>query len=148
MKVLVTGAGGFSGRHLLRYLSGQASVQLHCTSLTSRAGNNWPACDLSNEDAAARLIEQVMPDELYHLAGARTNDYQIDYRANVLSKRNLLESLARTRPQCKVLLIGSSAEYGFVSEEDNPVNEDYPLAPASNYGLTKIYQTYLMKFYA
>jgi GDP-4-dehydro-6-deoxy-D-mannose reductase len=46
-----------------------------------------------------------------------------------------------------VLLIGSSAEYGAVPEEDNPVKEDHPLAPMSVYGLTKVYQTYLMRFY-
>jgi GDP-4-dehydro-6-deoxy-D-mannose reductase len=44
-------------------------------------------------------------------------------------------------------LIGSSAEYGLITEEDNPVREDHPLNPVSIYGLTKVYQTHLMKFY-
>jgi GDP-4-dehydro-6-deoxy-D-mannose reductase len=44
-------------------------------------------------------------------------------------------------------LIGSAAEYGLVKEEDNPVKEDQPLNPVSIYGLTKAYQTHLMKFY-
>ena len=43
--------------------------------------------------------------------------------------------------------MGSAAEYGFIKEEDNPVKEDHPLNPVSIYGLTKVYQTHLMKFY-
>jgi GDP-4-dehydro-6-deoxy-D-mannose reductase len=147
MRVLVTGAGGFSGRHLVTYLVSNHSGDIYCTSPTSKAGKNWFSCDLTEREAVSRLIEQVAPDQIYHLAGLNSNDLDADYRVNVLSARNILETISETQRQCRVLFIGSSAEYGFVPEKDNPVKEDHALAPMSVYGLTKVYQTYLMKFY-
>jgi len=147
MTILVTGAGGFSGRHLIRYLAESSSAEIHCTSLTARAEKNWFACDLTKKKATAALIEQITPRQIYHLAGVNSGDYHTDYRVNVLGTYNILESLAKTRSKCRILVVGSSAEYGFVAEEDNPVREDHPLTPMSVYGLTKVYQTYLMKCY-
>ena len=147
MKVLVTGAGGFSGRHLIQYLASNSSAQIYRTSLTPRNESNWLACDLTKNKETSALIAQVGPDQIYHLAGVRTNEYQTDYNVNVLSTLNLLEYIAQTKSPCRVLIVGSSAEYGFVAENDNPVSEDHPLVPMSVYGLTKVFQTCLMKFY-
>jgi GDP-4-dehydro-6-deoxy-D-mannose reductase len=148
MRILVTGAGGFSGRHLIQYLAGVPSTEIYCTSATPRTEKHWLFCDLAQKRAASKLIEQIMPHQIYHLAGLNSDDYRANYRVNVLSTRNILETIARTRSPCRVLLIGSSAEYGLVPETDNPVSEEHPLSPLSVYGLTKVYQTYLMKFYS
>lgn len=147
MKVLVTGASGFSGRHMIQYLANDPSAKIYCTSLTMKNDRNWFACDLTKGKETAELVARVAPDQIYHLAGVRSNDYRNDYSVNVLSTFNLLESVAKIEPACRVLLVGSSAEYGLVAEGGNPVKEDRPLAPMSIYGLTKAYQTYLMKFY-
>jgi GDP-4-dehydro-6-deoxy-D-mannose reductase len=79
--------------------------------------------------------------------GSFNNDYDIDYRVNVLSTKNLLDTCLKLNLKCRILLIGSSAEYGIVTEKDNPVREDHPLSPVSIYGLTKSYQTHLMQYY-
>ncbi len=147
MKVLVTGAGSFSGRHLLEYLAQNSSAEIHCTSLTRRADRLWLFYDLARGEHVSELIERVVPDQIYHLVGANTGDYQTDYQANVQTTRNILDSIARMKLRCRIFLVGSSAEYGMVEEKDNPVDEHHALAPMSNYGLTKVYQTYLMKFY-
>jgi nucleoside-diphosphate-sugar epimerase len=147
MKVLVTGAGGFSGRHLISYLSADLSVKIYCASVTPRCETGWLFCDMTQKKAVSDLVRQVMPDQIYHLAGLNTGDYDSDYRVNLLSTKNLLEAIVEGKSPCRILLVGSSAEYGFVPEEDNPVKEDHALAPMSVYGLTKVYQTYLMKFY-
>jgi nucleoside-diphosphate-sugar epimerase len=147
MKVLVTGAGGFSGRHLISHLSADLSVRIFCATVTPRCETGWLFCDMTQKKAVSDLIRQVMPDQIYHLAGLNTGDYDSDYRVNVLSTKNLLEAIVEGKRPCRMLLVGSSAEYGFVSEGDNPVKEDHALAPMSVYGLTKVYQTYLMKFY-
>src|ERR1700730_17650 len=97
MKVLVTGAGGFSGRHLIQYLAGNPSAEIISTSLTHRDESNWLACDLTNRKETAALIAHVAPDQIYHLAGVRSNDYQTDFSVNVLSTLNLLESITTTK---------------------------------------------------
>ncbi len=147
MKVLITGAGGFSGRHLLEHLAQNSAVEIHCTSLTPRVDRPWLFYDLARSEHVSELIERIVPDQIYHLVGANTGDYQTDYQTNVHTTRNILDSIARMKLRCRVFLVGSSAEYGIVDEKDNPVDEDHALTPMSNYGLTKVYQTYLMKFY-
>jgi nucleoside-diphosphate-sugar epimerase len=81
------------------------------------------------------------------LAGSYSNEYDVDYRVNVLTTKNLIDNCLRLNLKYRILLIGSSAEYGLVSEKDNPVNEDHLLRPVSIYSLTKVYQTHLMNFY-
>ncbi len=147
MRVLVTGAGGFSGRHLLEYLAQNSSAEIHCTSLARRVDRQWLFYDLARSEHVSELIERVLPDQIYHLVGANTDNYQTDYQTNVQTTRNILDSIARIKLRCRVFLVGSSAEYGIVDEKDNPVDEDHALTPMSDYGLTKVYQTYLMKFY-
>jgi GDP-4-dehydro-6-deoxy-D-mannose reductase len=104
-------------------------------------------CDLTSSTAAYRLLKEVKPDQIYHLAGSFTQKYEIDYPVNAASTRNILEGLLRLELQTRVLLVGSAAEYGAVRPEDNPVRETQPLNPLSVYGLTKVFQTYLMSYY-
>src|SRR4051794_30221325 len=117
MRVVVTGAGGFSGRHLVEYLKQDASRQIYCTSLTQRTDNCCRSCDLTDPTATKQLIEDLAPDQIYHLAGINSNEYEAAYRANVLTTRNLLEAIAAVKSKCRVLLVGSSAEYGLVEAE-------------------------------
>lgn len=147
MRILVTGANGFSARHLIGHLSEQGCGEVYCAGLRPTRDANFFQCDLTRENKVAELIARAEPDQIYHLAGTFTNDYQTDYAANVLCSRNLLETVRRTRRRCRVLLVGSCAEYGLVAAEDNPVKEEHQLLPVSIYGLTKVYQTYLAKFY-
>lgn len=146
MKVLITGANGFTGSHLVRYLHQKSDLKLYGVSRSKKQESDY-ICDLTDYESVNHLIQEIKPDQIYHLAGSFSNDYQIDYANNVLSSKNILDSLIENKLACRVLLIGSAAEYGFIKEEDNPVKEDHPLNPVSIYGLTKVYQTHLMKFY-
>lgn len=146
MKVLITGANGFTGTYLVKYLQQHSGLRLYCLTRSENQGYDY-ACDLTNYESVNRLIQKIRPDQIYHLAGSFTNDYQTDYGNNVLSSKNILDSIIENKLACRVLLVGSSSEYGFVKDQDNPIKEDYPLNPVSIYGLTKVYQTSLMKFY-
>ena len=146
MKILITGANGFTGSHLVKYLQQNSDLKLCCVSRNKTQDHDY-VCDLTDYDSVNSLIQEIQPDQIYHLAGSFTNDYQVDYANNVLSSKNILDSIIQNKLTCRVLLMGSAAEYGFIKEEDNPVKEDHPLNPVSIYGLTKVYQTHLMKFY-
>lgn len=124
-KVLITGANGFTGRQLVTLLSADAS--LHVFSSGS--------------------VAVLKPDEMYHLRGSYTNDYDTDYTSNVLSTKNILDAIRAAKLTTRVLLIGSSAEYGFPLSEDKGVSEEHPLRPVSIYGLMKLFQTELMGTY-
>lgn len=147
MRVLITGASGFSAKHLVPILSTRDSLQLIFSDKHGNNAENWFPCDLTDFDSVFSIIAKIKPAQIYHLAGCFSNNYEDDYEANVLSTKNILDSIVKLKHECRVLLVGSSAEYGNVSESDNPVKEDHPLNPVSIYGLTKVYQTHLMKFY-
>ena len=146
IKVLITGANGFAGSHLVKRLQQNPELRICCIN-RNKAYDESYVCELTNYESVSDLIQETQPDQIYHLAGSFSNDYDIDYANNVLATKNILDTLLKHRVSCRVLLIGSAAEYGLVKEEDNPVNEDQPLNPVSIYGLTKVYQTHLMNFY-
>lgn len=124
-KILVTNAFGFTGRHLAASLS----------------------CDPSLRVFTSGRIEEVKPDYLYHLEGSFTNDFETDYASNVASTQKLLETIRGAKLKTRVLLIGSSAEYGFPLSPNKAVPEDHPCNPVSIYGLMKLFQTELMGTY-
>lgn len=137
MRVLITGSNGFTAVHLIELLSKQSDIQIFRTDLAD--------CDLAHYSDVEKLISSAKPHQIYHLAGSFTNTYEKDYKSNVVSTKNLLDSLIALRNPCRVLLIGSAAEYGI--PEINPILEEAPLKPVSIYGLTKAFQTLLMQHY-
>lgn len=147
MRVLITGACGFSARHLIKLIAAEPGYQLYLTDRDSGGYENILNCDLRKELQIEELIFKIRPERIYNLAGSYTNNYDLDYSVNVLGTKNILDALLKLKIACRVLLIGSAAEYGFINVRDNPINEDYPLQPARIHGLTKAYQTYLMNFY-
>jgi GDP-4-dehydro-6-deoxy-D-mannose reductase len=147
MRVLVTGARGFTGRRLVQRLKNDSSVAIFGADMTEAPEENCRACDLMDRESVSRMLRSIAPDQIYHLAGTFTNDYEADYRANVLTTKNLLDEIAASHPKCRILLVGSAAEYGAVQKSDNPVKETHPLRPVSVYGLTKVYQSHLMGLY-
>lgn len=144
MKILITGANGFTGKQMVSFLSNGGNELI----LTDKANVPKPyCCDLTNYTSTRSLLKKTSPAQLYHFSGTFTNDYEQDYKANVLTTKNILDSILELKLKTRVLLIGSSGEYGIVKEEDNPVSENHPLNPVSVYGLTKVYQTMLMNLY-
>jgi len=147
MRILVTGAAGFLGRALVNRLKARGDTELHVTDLRQPQAGVFHSCDLLDRAAVARLLEEVAPGLVYHLAGTFTNEYGPDFRSNVDATRHVLEGVRQRGRPVRVMLIGSAAEYGCVRPEENPVREDHALAPVSIYGWTKACQTLLMQYY-
>jgi len=143
MKVLIAGANGFSALYLKELLAKKDGVEL----ILSDTRGDLRICDFTDFSAVLDLINETCPDQIYNLIGGFSNNYESDYRCNVLPARNIFESIAQAGLKCRVLLVGSCAEYGKVSETDNPIRESHPLNPISIYGLTKVFQTHLMHYY-
>ena len=141
--ILITGGSGFLGRHLLERLLAESSSGLEAVVLGRSLPVGWPTgrfrrCDLEDPGQLARTVIEVAPTTVYHLAGrtppAVAEDY---YRQNLLATVRLLDALRAPGRPCRVVLVGSAAEFGPVPIEDLPVGEDYPCRPADPYGLSK-----------
>jgi len=142
MRALVTGAGGFCGRHLLGYLQ-SLGVEVHTLGPRVVSPNHHQILDLMNVAGLAEAVTASRPDYVFHLAGVTiAKEYDSYYRINTVYAASLLLALEITRlDHVPVLLTGTSAEYGLMSDGDLPISEDAPATPYSHYGISKLAQT-------
>lgn len=123
--VLVTGAGGFAGGHLIALLGGRARPS---------------AADVTAPAALREELRKVRPAAVVHLAalasvgeswGAASGLWQV----NTLGTVNVLDAVASERPRARVLAVSSGEVYGDTG--DRPADEARPLAPLSPYAASK-----------
>lgn len=140
MRVLVTGANGFLGRHLVEALaaSGATPIALSLESRGLPEGIEFIAGDIRDGAALGDLVRRLEPDAVVHLAalshvGASWREIPSYYAVNVEGSENVFRAAAGRR----VLFTSSAEVYGVVPESDQPIGEDRPLAPRSPYALTK-----------
>jgi GDP-4-dehydro-6-deoxy-D-mannose reductase len=159
MRVLITGAGGFAGRHLASYCAEQGAtvVGLGRTPQAEAALpdvlSDYVEVDLEDAAAAAAAIRAAAPERVFHLAAVASvtsslTDPGAVLRTNVFSTLNLLEAVTRHAPDASVLVTGSGQEYGAVPVERLPVDEDEPLRPLNPYAVSKASAGLLAGFYA
>jgi GDP-4-dehydro-6-deoxy-D-mannose reductase len=160
VRLLVTGAGGFVGGHLVDFLHAEhPGVETHGVVLP-HGGVSWRAAagarvveaDLTEPAAAAAVVEEVRPDAILHLAGQSSVhlswlDPAGTLRANVLGIVHLLDAVRSRGLRPPVLVVGSAEEYGPVGPEEMPIREETPLRPASPYAVSKVAQGALALLY-
>jgi GDP-4-dehydro-6-deoxy-D-mannose reductase len=128
-RALVTGAGGFVGSHLVRDL-------LEDGFEVTAAGRSEG--DVTDPQAMRELAGEARPTHVFHLAGIREGSLEELLRINLGGTVNVLEAIAAEAPRARVLVVGSAAEYGETTHE--PVDEDHPLQPRTDYGIAKAAQ--------
>ncbi|MHA6632085.1 NAD-dependent epimerase/dehydratase family protein [Pseudonocardia sichuanensis] len=116
-RVLVTGARGFIGRHLVDRLV-TAGVEVHATTRSApprQTGVRWSQVDLSDPEATAEVVGRSQPDVIVHLAsraeGGRGLELAVPMiHANLLSAVNVMIAGAAV-PGCRLVLTGSAEEH-------------------------------------
>lgn len=104
-----------------------------------RLGPDIKACDLLDAESTRKLVAGCRPDLVFHLAGtARPLDPDSLWRAHVTATINLLEALRHATGRVRVVVSGSSAEYG---PARRLVTEKTPPDPVTDYGRSKHCQT-------
>jgi nucleoside-diphosphate-sugar epimerase len=145
---LVTGATGGLGAIFAKWLRDNRSEQVWRSGRRQLADSDYHACDLTDANATRGLIAKLRPRAIFHMAGEFTSSFDAGYSVNVLGARHIIEALIAEKIEARVVLLGSAAEYGVVSGDDNPIGEDRVLRPVSAYGVTKAWQTQLGFYFA
>lgn len=136
MKVLVTGADGFVGKHLVKALRARGDRVEECDGPEGAAG-----LEVTSPAAVRARFEQFRPEGVVHLAGVSSVAWSHQnaaetVRVNVLGTANVLEAVRMLSPAARVLLVGSGEEYGKLVP-GIPARESSPLAPLSPYAASK-----------
>jgi GDP-4-dehydro-6-deoxy-D-mannose reductase len=140
VRVVITGASGFAGRHLRALCADQDVTGL------SRA-----VCDLRDAAATRAAIAAAQPDVVYHLAarahvGESWRDPAGTLQDNVAMTFHVLEAVRTEAPGATVVAVASGEVYG--TPERLPIDESAPLRPQNPYAVSKAAADLLAGFYA
>ena len=137
MKLLVTGASGFTGRHFV--------------ARARACGHDVVALQANLNDLAALTVELAgaAPQAVLHLAAISFvghQDARAFYDVNVIGTLNLLDALAAlAQPPRLVLLASSATVYGNCTESN--ITEAQPPAPVNHYSMSKFAMEHLARRY-
>jgi dTDP-glucose 4,6-dehydratase len=151
-RVLVTGAGGFIGSHLVEHLVGEGAAVTALIRYDSRGDTgNLEFCspeirasirlcpgDLRDPDAVLEAAQGA--DFIFHLGALIAIPYSYRHprdvvETNVLGSLNVFEAARKTGPG-RVVHISTSEVYG--TARTVPISEDHPLQGQSPYSASKI----------
>lgn len=153
-RVLITGANGFTGRHLVERLARDGhelfSLPHHGNEVSSPLVSRTWVADLRDLPALTVIMAELRPERVVHLAAIANvahGDVSDLYSSNIVGTRNLLHALATSGSIPAAVLIASSANiYG--NRREGVLSEDMAPAPANDYGVTKVACELLAQVYS
>jgi len=149
--VVVTGAAGFVGSHLLELLEAElpdgasniiAWLRPDTEPLLTGSRVIWHAVELHDREAVAAAIEAFTPAEIYHLAGVphvgdSWSHVHETFAGNVLGTHHLFDGLRRANLKPRVLIASTAFVYAPL---DRAITETDTVRPNSPYGTSKLAQ--------
>lgn len=150
MKALITGSLGFVGKYLREELENNGYEVI---GLDILPGEGTIQVDILDSEQVCQIIAKERPDAIFHLAGQADvgKSWKIPQKTmeiNVIASINLMEAVRAYNPSVRMVLIGSSDQYGNLLEAGADVREDLEMKPQSPYAISKRAQEEMAKLYA
>lgn len=155
MRVLIIGITGLMGGFLAReWLRQEPTAEIYGTYRWRSRMNNVDdlrqrihlrECDVRDQSSIRQLMTETRPDRIFHLAAQSSVATSLHAPADTLATNmvglvNVLEAMREIHPQARILVPGSSEEYGLQQPDELPVRETAFLRPLSPYGVSKVAQ--------
>lgn len=147
MRVLVTGAGGFVGGHLVLALVDRG----HHVVAGGIQDSNFKFqreieifnFDITDYLSIEQIISKIKPDAIIHLAAQSMVKRAWEEPAgtitvNTIGTINLLKAVKEHVPHAKIINIGTSEEYGLTGKKGEPLEEHYDCLPQNPYAVSKL----------
>ncbi len=154
MRILITGAGGFVGRHLSAHLAvAEPAATLIGTTLlpgetVHPALHESRRIDLVDEKAVRALVADCRPDTIYHLAAQAFVPRSFDdpwetLENNIRAQLNIIRACLALEIGPRILVVSSAEIYGAAKTSQLPMNESAPIRPTNPYSVSKVAQDML-----
>lgn len=148
-KALITGSQGFVGHYLRQELENNG---YEVTGLDLQAGEGVAAADLLNAEQVRKIVAQVNPDAVFHLAGQASvaKSWSIPQKTveiNVIAAINLMEAVRAANSECRMVMVGSSDQYGDLGAAGSKVTEELATNPQTPYAVSKMAQEEMARVY-
>jgi GDP-4-dehydro-6-deoxy-D-mannose reductase len=115
-KILITGASGFTGQHACSHFLKAGFDVSGVSRKTTNSQVNMEKCNLTDKMAVRKLIAQLKPQYLLHLAGQNHvgdswEDPISTMEANFLSTLYLIEAIRQECSDCRTVIVGSALQF-------------------------------------
>lgn len=146
MKILVTGAGGFVGQHLIKklLLNKYSVIAMDFAQNSVLEKYNIPVynTNILNFIDVENVINKEQPNVIVHLAaqsnvGISWKSTNLTTSVNIEGSLNLYKAFFNINPQGLFLNIGSSDEYGLTAKMGIPLTEEMECKPQNPYSISK-----------
>lgn len=145
-RILVTGAGGFVGGHLLGCLQAfRHEVEILATSRSSSVHPDFGAIRqmrVTDEVAVGDVMREFRPTHVIHLAGmaavpAANAHSDAAWQLHLFGTLNVAQLMMHYVPESFLIYVGSGQVYGSSAERGEPLDESSLLAPTDTYTSSK-----------
>ena len=160
--ILITGATGFVGSHMVDYILENTNDKIYATKrwMEDTANLNhidnkrfeFIDCDLLDGLSIKRAVEISKPDKGFHLAAQSFPEVSfktpvITLQTNTIGTTHLLESIKESEYNPVIVSVSTSEVYGMPKEDEIPIKETNPIRAANPYSISKVGHDLMSQYY-
>ena len=154
-KILITGSEGFIGKKMCKfYIKNKFRVygSYYKKKFQRVRGVKYIKCNFKKKNEISNLLKKIRPHAIFHLAAKSHPTYSFKHPLSTIDTNfngtsHLLNCIKNKNINTKVIIAGSSAQFGIKNKSELPVNEKTQCNPEHIYGFTKILQVMIGELY-